>query len=241
MKRNLGGLAALLGWAALALFGGPRAVEAGSIGLAAVSEASLLSSPGSTLLRSGPFSTFQVYSDLRVNAAITSGLEFDLSSIARGTPITSASFTYFVAGTQGVTSGPNLTVLGFASTDGVVTLSDLTTPHPIIVDRRGFPNNLPPGSVSIPTTLDVTSFVQSLINSGTPFAGFQFTTSQSSMLVWGSRAGASAPVLVISGPGIIPEPASALLMGLGIVGVVGAWSFRAARARARVACAGIVE
>ena len=184
MRRSLGARVAMVGCAARALLGGAGAVEAGSISLAVSSEASLTTFLGNMTFQRGPFSLVQVSSDGRVPQSSGYALNFNLSPIFAGTAITSASFTFYVAG-AGSTSPPNMSVGSFSGTSGVLTAANVST-GTFIGNAQGLFNTPSPTGENIRTTLDVTSFIQGLINSGTPFAGFAFSAGQAFNNVKGS-------------------------------------------------------
>jgi hypothetical protein len=120
----------------------------------------------------------------------------------------------------------------FTDDDGVLELSDFDQRSAVSVSSSAFTMEWPPGSVSIPTTVNLTSRVQSLVNQGTRYVGFQFSAPESNVLVWGSLSGGDAPILTISSPSIVlPEPASVVLLGLGLLGAMVGGPFRGALVR----------
>ena len=117
---------------------------------------------------------------------------------------------------------------GYADADGVVGLDDFHKPTTSLGNTGGLPNS-GPTSLNIPFDFDVTSFIQSLVNNGSLFAGFRLDLENNGNVnVWGSDAPdpTQRPRLAITFSAV-PEPPSAWLMGLGIVGLLAvAWRRR---------------
>jgi hypothetical protein len=152
------------------------------------------------------------------HGAITGAMVFDLSFIPRGTTITSASFTMSVGGTSVLHGNPVLGVSDYVGSSPTVSLGDFS----LVTNPVGFFNNLPPnapvGSINIVQTFDVSGFIQSLVNNGTPYAGFQFADQLGAEFIPGS----TVPTLTITSPVFlaVPEPRSALLLALGMATVL---------------------
>jgi hypothetical protein len=83
--------------------------------------------------------------------------------------------------------------------------------------------NAPNGSIDVVQTFDVSAFIQSLVNNGTLYAGFQFEDGFDAHLGgFEDIPGSTAPNLTITSPVFltVPEPRSALMLTLGIGGVL---------------------
>jgi hypothetical protein len=169
--------------------------------------------------------------DSRALVLQDSALEFPIapiSTIPQGAVVTSATFSLNIAGAQTVIDQPILYVSGYADADGVVGLGDFHKPTTSLGNTGVLPNS-GPTSLNIPFDFDVTSFMQSLVNNGTLFAGFRLDVENTSNVnVWDSGAPdpTQRPRLAITFSAV-PEPPSAWLMGLGIVGLLAvAWRRR---------------
>lgn len=147
-------------------------------------------------------------------------LEFDVSSILPGSTITSSTlFLYDVL----TVLGGNIEIHGYSG-NGVVTLGSDFAVNNLVASYL----------VSDPGShfLDVTSFLQSLVNGGNNYAGFMLRSSiEGPSNVNGADIGskehgneAFRPNLTVDyfgGPTTTPEPSTMLLFGSGLVGLFG--------------------
>jgi hypothetical protein len=165
--------------------------------------------------------------------------EFSLeavSTLPRGVVINSATFSFAVAGAQTVAAPGSLTVNGYQDGDGIVGLGDFPKATTLLGSTGPLANGAV-GSLDVPFTFDVTSFIQQLANNGGKFVGFHFEgpAGDSSATVWGASAplAAERPTLSITfTPNAVPEPSGVLLTGLGAAGLaVMAWRQRSRAAR----------
>ena len=189
--------AAMLGWAALAMTIWAVPTRAGSLFVGPTSEGSRLvqeySPPGGSETLVGkvfPGSLLNLIEG-RVGVLRDSAFEFPIASIStipQGAVVTSATFSLNIAGAQQVIGSPILGVSGYADVDGVVGLDDFHKPTTSLGNTGVLPNS-GPTSLNIPFDFDVTSFIQSLVNNGTPFAGFRLDVeTNSDVNVWDSGA-----------------------------------------------------
>jgi hypothetical protein len=162
-------------------------------------------------------------------AIINGAVVFDLSFIPAGTTITGASFTVSVNGSQ---SGGELAVYSYTAPSNLVTMSDFPFGGILLGNSAPLPLSAPPGSIDAVTTLDATSFIQSLVTNGTPYAGFLL---EAQVTDGGYNLPGTTPIsLSITSPSVltVPEPPGAVLMALGLTGLLIVISVRAPR-RAR--------
>jgi hypothetical protein len=166
--------------------------------------------------------------DSRSSLVVDSALKFNLTSIPQGAAITSATFSLAIAGTQNSIGLPALNVTGFGSNTGAVQSSDFHGGTPIgSIGSGALPKtSIAPDALNIPFQFDVTPFVQSLVNSKTAYAGFVLDDpNTSNVFVWGdSTDPGERPSLAISfsaqdAPSV-PEPPGALLLLIGLVGLI---------------------
>jgi hypothetical protein len=151
----------------------------------------------------------------------SAAMVFDLSFIPKGTSITSATFTMSVGGSFEIYHPPSLNVFDYVGTGPTVSLTDFSQGAAFLGSIGGLPASASPGTIDVVNTFNATSFIQSLVNNGTPYAGFLFQDA-------GGGAeyipGSTAPFLSISSPAAlalaVPEPQSALMLALGIGGVL---------------------
>jgi hypothetical protein len=247
-KQHRLGLGVLIcGWIAWSVTALPATVRAGSVSLEAISEATRTDfpfpAPGTASFSPGLPGLLQASLDGRTPFLIDSALQFNLGSIPQGAVITSATLSLSIAGTQSSVSQPALTVSGFGSNTGAVQLSNFDGGRFIgSIESASLPaNSGAPNALNLPLQFDVGSFIQSLVNSNTEYAGFVLDDPHtSSVFVWGSAASdpGESPNLAINfsvpdPPASVPEPPSALLMLLGALGlgVVGAWRHGRASSR----------
>jgi hypothetical protein len=232
-RRRLEVRAAMLGWVSLAITIWAVPTRADFLSVGPTSEGSRLVQgtppPGSETLMGEVFpGSLMNSSDGRVQVFRDSAFEFPIASIStipQGAVVTSATFSLNIAGAQTVISPPILDVSGYADSDGVVKLVDFQKPTTSLGNTGVLPNS-GPTSLNIPFDFNITSFIQSLVNDRTPFVGFRLDVEGTSNVnVWDSLAPdpAQRPHLAITFSAL-PEPPSARLMGLGIVGLLAvAW------------------
>jgi hypothetical protein len=218
----------IVAWVGWSLTG---AAHANSISLGAIVEGTRtlhpLPSPGTATWSPGPSALLQAGSDGRVPVVIDSALLFDIGSVPGDSAITSATLSLTIAGTQSSIGPPMLRVTGFGSDVGTLLPTDLD--GGVLVGSVG-PASLPansvaPDALNLPLQFDVTWLVQSLAGSGNRYVEIVLSDpNTSTLLVWGSAAADAGrrPVLTVAIH--TPEPSSAMLMGLGLLGLaVAAW------------------
>ena len=83
-------------------------------------------------------------------------------------------------------------------------------------DLQGLANDAPPGSINAVTTFDVTGLIQQRVANNPPYASFQFVIIDSTGAV--DLPGSTPPSLTITSPSmlVVPEPAGAVLMAIGV-------------------------
>jgi hypothetical protein len=224
---------AMLGWAAWAMAVSAVATRADSLVVSPTSEGIRSIVNVMQTFTPGPFPPPNSFlsSSFGVDTLTDSALKFDITSIAtipQGAVITSATFSLSIAGSLGPgTTGPSQNISGYGDNVGMVALSDFSEPTTAIGNTGSLPANAPPGSLDIPLSFDATSFVQSLVNTRTDFAGFRLDPGfgPGSVFDWSAESAdpARRPSLTINFSAV-PEPSAALLMGFGLAGVVAvAW------------------
>jgi hypothetical protein len=152
------------------------------------------------------------------NGTDIDAMVFDLSFIPSGTPITSANFTMSVGGTSPAHGLPFMDVFDYVGTSRLVSLGDFSLPTNLVGNFPGLPVSAPPGSDFV-HTFDVSGFVQSLVNNGTPYAGFRFQDDGGGIE---DIPGSTVPSLTITSPVFltVPEPHSVIMLAVGIAGVL---------------------
>jgi hypothetical protein len=183
--------------------------------------------PPVTTLSTGLPSMLDVNVGNPTQISVDSDIEFDIegpATIPHGVRITSAILSLTIAGAQTVAGPASVSVNGYADGDGVVGLGDFLKPTTLLGSTGNLADGSP-GSLNVPFTFDVTGFLQSLVNNKTPFVGFHLEgpAAASNAFIWdgGAPNPAALPSLAItfSAAAAVPEPASALLTTLGLVGV----------------------
>ena len=239
-RRCFGLRVAMLGWVALTMAVWAVPTRADFLSVGAISEGietvHPLPPPGIATLTPGPLRLLIVSTDGRVPIFSDAALKFDISSIStipQSATIDSATFTFHVSGAQTVLAQPVLQVSGgTGSNSGVISLSDFGVGGAIATIRPPqIPTNSGPASVDIPFSINVTSIIQSLTNSRTPFAVFGFEEpSNANVTVWGSipDSPSQRPNLAITFTSV-PEPASLALGGTSVLAGLGYWWSRRRR------------
>jgi hypothetical protein len=178
--------------------------------------------PGSESLNEGPFPYMIISGDTRSEQIFDAALEFNISAIPLGVTITHADLTISIAGAASTLLYPgSVDLFSYMDTDGIVELSDFHQPTTSIGGTGPLPNSDGPSDLHIPFTFDITSLIATLTAQNDQFVGFylrplaEVETFES---VWGSLAALSdQPRLDIS---FVPEPSSALMLGIAIIGLL---------------------
>lgn len=222
--------AAMLCWAALATTIPAVPTRADSI-FEAPTDVGTRSMSGTNppTLSNGTLSLLDISVANSAQTSVDSIVEFDTRAIATippGAVINSAILTLNIAGAQTISSPAGVSVNGYPDGDGIVGLGDFVKTTTLLGNTGDLPNGSP-GSLNIPFQFDVTNFIQSIADGKSPFVGFHLEgpAGDSSESIWGNGAPnpAEVPHLAISFTAV-PEPSGALLMGLGLVGLLAlAW------------------
>jgi hypothetical protein len=159
-------------------------------------------------------------------------LKFDLAPLAGGASVSAAFLDLTVATAQTVTSSPRLGLNGLGSITAAVTAADFPLPPSFTVGTALFTSGVIPSQppVVTPLHIDVTGFVQGMAGGGPRYAAFftYFSGPGGSVTLYGddpaNAAGLRPTLSVTFTPAATPEPASAVLVGLGggLVAAVGA-------------------
>lgn len=118
-------------------------------------------------------------------------IEFDLSAIPEGVTVESANL--FANWTAGAVEDPTTLIYGYEG-NGAVSFDDMTQTTSLVGSDFGF-NDL---------DIDITFFMQALVSTSTPFAGFLGLSPNANQ---GIRYDIESPVLTVN---YVPEPDSVL-------------------------------
>jgi PEP-CTERM motif len=146
--------------------------------------------------------------------------KFVLPTLAPGDVITSATFAFTVETAQQVIDAPSLDVAGFGSNSSSVTIPEFfgsTTP---VGSTGTIPSNPP---AVTPYSFDVTSLVLSLVGGSSDVGLLTSVPGISNVSIYGddsSNPVSVRPTLTITFSAV-PEPASWVLAGLGLLGAIG--------------------
>lgn len=170
--------------------------------------------------------------DARYGGSFTDiGVRFDLgTAVPAGATIASATLSVAIAQAFSIRSGRDaatLDVAGFGVAGGPLALTDFLAPYPAAnVGSASIPFASGITSFAVaPIRFDVTSLLGSILAGGSPAVMFQFEASpDTSITLAGPREAGDGggPSLVITFAATVPEPASALLAGLGVALAAGA-------------------
>ena len=147
-------------------------------------------------------------------AEFRSALEFSLAAVPIGATVHDASLALTLYRNVAF---PNAEVHGYVG-DG-----DVQTPDLLVLNLLST-FSVPGGSGFMTITIDATSFVQSLVNIGTGYAGFSIRGASPAFLIATreSTDESQRPRLTIDfTPAVTPEPGSLSLLGIGLAGMLG--------------------
>ena len=222
--RNLEAAMVVVGTLVMSVLSVP--VRAGSIneGASDVGTRTIVGTSSPTLTH-GSLQMLDLLVDTPNQTTVDSDVEFDITpikTVPQGVVIQSATLLLDIAGAQTIAGPASVSVNGYPDGDGVVGLGDFVKPTTVL-GSTGNLANAAPGTVDIPFSFDITSFLQTLVNNGTmKWVGFHLEgpAGDSQAWVWGNAAPnpGEQPRLEVTFSAV-PEPSGALLIGLGFAGL----------------------
>jgi hypothetical protein len=234
-RRNLEAAMVVAGTLVMSVLAVP--VRAGSIneGASDVGTRTIVGTSSPTLSH-GSLQLLDLLVDTPDQRSVDSDVEFDITpikTIPQGVVIQSATLFLDIAGAQTLAGPASVSVNGYPDGDGVVGLGDFVKPTTLLGSTGNLTDALP-GTVDIPFSFDVTSFLQTLANNGTMrWVGFHLEGpgGDSQAWVWGNAAPnpGEQPRLEVTFAAA-PEPAGVVLLGLGFAGLAYLSSKRCRRA-----------